>query len=79
MTNIRNGNNSEGMTVFGRNGSNMEGMTIIQKEWQQSGRNDNDMEGMTIIRKEWHKVLFGKKKLGGSNVSPIRIITSDRS
>ena len=32
MTNIRNGNNSEGMTVFGRNGSNMEGMTIIQKE-----------------------------------------------
>ena len=30
MTN--NGNNSEGMTVFGRNETNMEGMTIIQKK-----------------------------------------------
>ena len=34
MTNIWNGNNLEGMTIFGRNDTNPEGMTIIWKEWQ---------------------------------------------
>ena len=34
MTNIWNGNNSEGMTIFGRNDKNPEGMTKIRKEWQ---------------------------------------------
>ena len=47
MTNIWNGNNSEGMTLFRMNDINTEGMTIIRKE------------GMTIMRKEWHKVFFG--------------------
>ena len=34
MTNIWNGNNLEGMTIFGRNDTNLEGMTIIWMEWQ---------------------------------------------
>ena len=34
VTNIRSGNNLEGMTKFGRNDINLEGVTIIWKEWQ---------------------------------------------
>ena len=74
-----NGNNWEGMTIFRRNDTNPEGMTIIRKEWQKSGRNDSNTEGMTITRKEWHKVIFWKKIFFGSNLSPIRFITSVRS
>ena len=61
MTNIWNGNNSEGMTIVGKNDTNLEGMITIRKEWQKSGRNDSNMEGMTIMGKEWHKVFFWKK------------------
>ena len=71
MTNIWNGNNSEGMTLLGRSDNNsegvttiqkewqyLEGMTKIRKEWQKSGRNDSSLEGITIMQKEWHKVFF---------------------
>ena len=33
MKNIWNGNNLEGITIFGKNDSNTEGMTIMRKEW----------------------------------------------
>ena len=34
VTNIWNGNNSEGRTIFGRNDNNTERMTLIRNEWQ---------------------------------------------